>query len=381
MDFVVGLPRTERGFVGVMVVVDRLSKMVRFIPYAKANKEGVPQAAETARLFMDTVFRSHGMPRVITTDRDPQFTSAFWRSLWGLLDTKLAMSTAFHPETDGQSERVIRTLKQMLRAFVNDAQDNWDELLAPLEFAHNCSWHDSTHEVPFVTVYGRMPPTPAILWSKRKLQGDQPMAVALAERMRQALVRAKEQLATAQARQAREKNKHRSAHEFKVGDRVLLTTEHLRKYPGAGPKKKLSPVAVGPYTVTAVYGKKAVRLDLPRQLQGIHPVVNIERLRLYHDGEDKFPGRMRYIQPGPVTEIEGAPAFDVGAFLDRKLRAVSTRVSRGRRTPVKRMQVLVRWEGYGPEWDIWCDEHWLKQDLKESFDVYLEAMPNPPDLG
>src|SRR6266511_685843 len=125
-------------------MVDRLSKRDHFEPTVTTAT-----APDTAKLFFSSIFRLHGLPRAIVSDRDSKFTSRFWQELFRLLGVKLAMSTAFHPQTDGQTERANRTLEDMLRAFVNYRQTNWDECLPAAEFAYNNSLQASTGYTPF----------------------------------------------------------------------------------------------------------------------------------------------------------------------------------------------------------------------------------------
>ncbi|CAI7770301.1 unnamed protein product [Closterium sp. NIES-53] len=156
LDFIADLRRTRDGYTAILVFVDRLTKMVHFVPTTTDVS-----AEDTARLFVTHVFRLHGLPRVLVSDRDPRFTSRFWREVTETLGTKLKMSSALHPQTDGQTERTNRTLEQMLRSFISPTQDNWDELLPMAESAVNNSVHDSTHEKPFILNCGRHPTTPA----------------------------------------------------------------------------------------------------------------------------------------------------------------------------------------------------------------------------
>jgi len=139
MDFVMGLPQTKNNFTAILVFVDRLTKMVHLVPTTDTV-----DAEQTALLFIRWVFALHGLPRHIVADRDSRFTSTLWRELMQALQTKVGLSTAFHPQTDGQTERVNRTMEQMLRMFVNSAQDDWDEFLPLVEFAYNNASHDST---------------------------------------------------------------------------------------------------------------------------------------------------------------------------------------------------------------------------------------------
>jgi transposase InsO family protein len=143
MDFVVGLPRTPRGKDAIWVVVDRLTKSAHFIPMKTTNS-----AEELVPLYMKEVLRLHGVPKSIVSDRDSKFVSKFWQSLHNALGTKLSLSVAFHPQTDGQSERTIQTLEDMLRTCVLSRKGSWEDHLALIEFAYNNSYHASIEMAP-----------------------------------------------------------------------------------------------------------------------------------------------------------------------------------------------------------------------------------------
>lgn len=159
LDFVFGFPKDSQGRDGVLVFVDRLSKMV----HLTAVKQSIT-AEESAAVFLDSVFRLHGLPETLVSDRDPRFTSLFWRSLFKLLDTKLQMSTAAHPQTDGQTERVNRVLEDVLRSYATSFSE-WSQFLPLVEFALNNSVHASTGMSPFYVNYGRHPRVPSMLSS------------------------------------------------------------------------------------------------------------------------------------------------------------------------------------------------------------------------
>ena len=155
MDFISGLPRTKKGNDAIWVIVDRLTKSAHFLPIKVTFS-----LERLAKLYIDEIVSRHGIPISIVSDRDPRFTSRFWPSLQKALGTKLKFSTAFHPQTDGQSERTIQTLEDMLRACVMDFAGSWDEHLPLMEFAYNNSYHSSIGMPPYEALYGRKCRTP-----------------------------------------------------------------------------------------------------------------------------------------------------------------------------------------------------------------------------
>ena len=148
MDFISGLPRTQSGYDKIWVIVDRLTKSAHFLPVKETDS-----TEKLARLYIKEIVSRHGIPLSIISDRDGRFTSRFWQSLQKALGTRLDMSTAFHPQTDGQSERTIQTLEDMLRACVMDFGGSWDLHLPLAEFSYNNSYHASIKAAPFEYLY------------------------------------------------------------------------------------------------------------------------------------------------------------------------------------------------------------------------------------
>ncbi|GJZ83576.1 DNA/RNA polymerases superfamily protein [Tanacetum coccineum] len=201
MDFVTGLPTTQKRHDAIWVVVDRLTKSAHFLPIRK--NYGISKLAE---IFRQEIVRLHGTPTSIVSDRDPKFTSRFWKGLQKAWGTRLKFSTTFHPQTDGQSERTIQTLEDMLRACALEWTGSWDEYLCLVEFAYNNSWHASIKAAPFELLYGRKCRAP-ICWDEvgeRLIEGPE-----LIEITNEKVVVAKEKLKEARSRQKSYADKHR----------------------------------------------------------------------------------------------------------------------------------------------------------------------------
>ncbi|CAL2272040.1 unnamed protein product [Prunus armeniaca] len=160
MEFVFKLPRTSKGHDGIWVIVDRLTKSAHFLPIKETYS-----LSKLAKLFVDEIVRLHRAPMSIVSDRDARFTSHFWKCLHEAMGTKLQFSKTFHPQTDGQSERTIQTLEDMLRSCVLHLKDNWDTHLALVDFAYNNSYHSSIEMSPYEALYGRQCRTP-ICWNE-----------------------------------------------------------------------------------------------------------------------------------------------------------------------------------------------------------------------
>jgi hypothetical protein len=160
MDFIMGLPRSNRGHDSIWVIIDRLTKVAHFLPVKTTHK-----GRDLADLYMSRIVSLHGVPKVIVSDRGTQFTSRFWNKLHKALGTKLSFSTAYHPQTRGQTERVNQILKDMLRAFVLSYGTKWEDCLPFAEFSYNNSYQASLQMAPFEALYGRKCHTP-LNWSE-----------------------------------------------------------------------------------------------------------------------------------------------------------------------------------------------------------------------
>ena len=271
MDFITKLPRTTRGADTIWVIVDRLTKSAHFIAIKESSS-----AEKLAEIFVRQIVSLHGIPVSIISDRDTRFTSRFWQKFQEELGTRLHFSTAFHPQTDGQSERTIHTLEDMLRACAIDFGGNWDEHLHLAEFSYNNSYHSSIQMPPYEALYGRKCRTP-VCWGEvgQLVLGSTDIVMQTTEKIQ--MIR--ERLATANSRQKSYADRRRSDLEFQVGDYVLLKVSPWKGVIRFRKRGKLGPRFIGPYKVIARVGKVAYRLELPDELSLIHNTFHVSQLR------------------------------------------------------------------------------------------------------
>jgi len=295
MDFVLGLPKSSAGRDSILVVVDRFSKMAHFIPCKKAN-----DASHVADLVFREIIRIHGMPRSIVSDRDSKFLSHFWRSLWGRLGTKLLFSTTCHPQTDGQTEVVNRTLGTMLRAVLKHNLKRWEACLPHIEFAYNRAVHSSTNHSPFEVVYGFNPLSPLDLLpvpniSMFKLTDGQ----AKADFVRKLHEKVKDQITKKNESYAKQANKGRRKVVFQPGDWVWV---HMRKerFPEQR-KSKLLPRGNGPFQVLERINDNAYKIQMPGEYN-VSPTFNVADLSLFDAGEDVSDLTTNPVQEGGNDE-------------------------------------------------------------------------------
>jgi hypothetical protein len=326
MDFITDLPCTPSGYDAVLVFVDRLSRFVLFAPCTKDT-----DALGTAKLLRNYVFCHHGLPSSIVSDRDTRFTSKVWTELMRLIGTSLNMSSAFHPQTDGLTERYNRVLEEYLRSYVSATRDDWDEWLPMAQFAINNSKQESLKATPFFLNYGRHPRTPAALVTSSDVPGAEEFAASMHEHIK----KAKSALEAAQQRQKAIADGKTRVVEFNVGDEVVLNGRNLTLRT-TGPNKLL-PKYVGPFKIQKRIGKVAYRLELPATMK-CHPVFHVSLLDRYHRS-----GRVQP-HPPPIEVDETGAWFTVDQILAHK------QVKLGRKTVDK---WLVKWTGYGPEHNEW----------------------------
>jgi transposase InsO family protein len=353
LDLITGLPRTPDGFDAILVVVDKCSKLLHLIPTTSSVT-----APELADLFFREIVRHHGIPSSIISDRDPRFTSSFWSQLWKRLGTSLAMSTAYHPETDGQTERANRTIEDMLRAYVNQRQDDWDHLLTAVEIAYNNSKQTSTGFSPYFLNYGQHPSFPLNSLTELSERSNNASVEELLEKLTGALIEAQENVKRAQLNQERQANQHRSEQEFEVGQQVWLSTATLRLKMKITPK--LSQRWIGPFIIKRKLSPLTYELDLPTSLS-IHPVFHISKLRLHCPSERFDPHRPPLPDRPPPEIIDQNEEYEVETIRDHRLAKWRGRMYK---------QYLVKWKGY-PEWEnTWEWEDTLTSSAKEVVEEY-----------
>lgn len=362
IDLITQLPKTKKGNDAIVVFVDKLSKLNHYA----ACKTAI-SAPALASTFMHEWVRLHGVPSSIVSDRDPRFTSHFWRALWKKLGTKLAMSTAYHPQSDGQTERANRTLEDMLRAFVHHRHDDWDEHLDTAEFAVNNSVQASTGFTPFQLVYGTHVPT-ALSVSLPASSSNNPTADEFLRTRQEALETAKKNLLAAQKKQAHYANKHRKQVTFAVGDKVLLSTANLNNEHRAA---KLLPRFVGPFPIVRVVNDVSYELSLPPSMSRLHPTFHVSKLKRWvEDSTSSFPGRSQDLAPPPPVYHDGEQKWEVESVVKKRTRKV------GRKNVV---EYLVLWKGY-PEWEkTWEPASGLKAAKKavQQFEQHAAATAAP----
>ena len=343
VDFITHLPKTKTGFTSICVFVDRLTKMIIVEPTTDKVT-----AAEVATLYFRAVFRHHGLPTSLISDRDSKFTSEFWLELQKALNTHLNMSSAGHAQTDGQTERANRTLIEMLRAYIGPHHDDWDRHLVAAEFAYNNSVNATTGYTPFFLNSGHHPHTPLSLCVPPLKGLSKPVERFLTE-IRENLSKARSAILKAQETQAKYANEKRRDASFNTGDRVLLSSKRLKVALAENAKEKFQPLYYGPYTILKVVTPVTYKLDLPVTLK-IHPVIHVKYLKEYVDGAETFPDRPAYVPPPPPDIIGGQEHFFVEGF-------------RGHRGTGKKLRLLVKWKGHSDDNNVLRPISALSKDL------------------
>lgn len=324
MDFITKLPTstvpdgTAVTYDSIWVVIDRLTKWAYFIPWKETTT-----AEQLAYLFERNIVSHHGLPDDITSDRDKLFTSKFWQALMKRLDIKSKLSTSFHPQTDGQTERLNQVIEQYLRSYVNFEQDNWVDLLPTAQMAYNASKTNTTEVSPFFANYGYEPEL------RQGPLAEVPRAAIRADRLHEMHGMLRDTLEFVRDRMREHYDKHRlEGPRLEEGDKVFLLTRNLRT---KRPSKKLDFKKIGPFKITKKISTSNYELDLPKTMR--------LRAKVFH---------ISLLEPAPAnaklethTEAEDfEEAFDVETILD-------SRISEGK------LEYLIKWLDYEPASNSW----------------------------
>lgn len=346
MDFVEGPPKSQ-GYSVIFVVVDRLTKYAHFLaikhPYT---------AATIAQTFMDNVVKLHGLPQSIVTDRDTIFVSSFWKELFKLYQVNLKLSSAYHPQTDRQTERVNQCVEMFLRCAVQDSRTTWKAWLSLAELWYNSSYHSSIGCSPFKALYGYEPNVGA---TPTRSLSTSPSVAELVENRELHLKALKQHMAAAQNRMKLMADRHCSDLHFQKGDQVLLKLQPYTQSSVANwPHPKLSYKYYGLYTVVKRIGNVAYRLNLPHDSK-IHNVFHVSQLKPFiADYSPMFSDLPR------ATDIVASNSIPEEVIDRRLVRKGNTA------TP----QVLIKWSGLPDPTTTW-----------EEYNIVRQRFPDAPAWG
>ncbi|KAL0539843.1 hypothetical protein IC582_024064 [Cucumis melo] len=346
MDFITGLPRTLKGFTVIWVVVDRLTKSAHFVP-----GKSTYTASKWAQLYMSEIVRLHGVPVSIVSDRDARFTSKFWKGLQTAMGTRLDFSTAFHPQTDGQTERLNQVLEDMLRACALEFPGSWDSHLHLMEFAYNNSYQATIGMAPFEALYGKCCRSP-VCWGEvgeQRLMGPE-----LVQSTNEAIQKIRSRMHTAQSRQKSYADVRRKDLEFEVGDKVFLKVAPMRGVVRFERRGKLSPRFVGPFEILERIGPVAYRLALPPSLSTVHDVFHVSMLRKY------VP------DPSHVVDYEPLEIDENLSYTEQPVEVLAREVKTLRNKEIPLVKVL--WRNHRVEEATWEREDDMKSRYPELFE-------------
>lgn len=336
MDFIEGLPKSKNCNC-ILVVVDKFSRYAHFIPLSHPFT-----VLDVAILYMNNVFKLNGLPAVIISDRDRIFTSFVWQELFKLVGTELRMSTAYHPKTDGQIERVNQCLETYLRCFVHACPIKWHQWLSLAEFWYNTSYHSTLGNTPFVILYGHEPRQLGIDALESCQIPDLQQWLANRSLMQQFL---QQHLIRAQKKMKDQADKKRNDREFGIGDSVFLKIQpYIQTSLAPRSSNKLSFRYFGPYTVVDRIGSAAYKLHLPMGCT-IHPVFHVSLLK-------------KAVHPTTSVSPE-LPDLSYELQLPQTILDHRLHQQQNKMIP----KVLIKWSNWPVELSTWEDELPLRQQF------------------
>jgi hypothetical protein len=329
------------------VIIDRLTKTAHFLPVHTTYS-----AKKYAEVYLDQIVRLHGVPKTIISDREAQFIARFWEQLQYALGTKLIRSSAYHPQTDRQTERVDQILEDMLRACIIHYGTSWDKSLTLAEFSYNNSYQSSLQMAPFEALYGQRCRTP-LSWSEtgeRKIFGPD-LIVEAEDKVK--VIQAN--LKAVQSRQKSYADQRRKPLQFQVGDFVYLRISPTKGVQRFSIKGKLAPRYVRPFEILEVCGPVAYRIHLPSQLAAVHDIFHVSQLKKCI----KVP-----------TEIVEAQAIKIEpdlSYTEQPIEFLDTKERVTRRKKIKMYKIL--WNYHTEEEVTWETESYLQRN----FPNFLQA--------
>ena len=357
MDFILSLPEVD-SYNSIWVIIDRLTKRAHFIPIKMGSDESSAKAC--AVLFRKEYQRLHGIPETIISDRDCRFTSIFWQELMKLQGSVHSLSSAFRPNTDGQSERTNRFIEDYLRNYVHASQNNWVELLYSAEIAYNSRRHDSIKMSPFEADLGYIPRTvPDYIFDKIVGCQRKREAHLQFQDQQKVLKLLKENLKLAQARMCKYYDRNRPVQVFELGDKVMISVKNLDiQHLGIDKSGsvKFGPLWIGPYIVIKKTSIDTYRLQLPIGLR-LHPEFHTSLLKPYVKDLDK--NRLNK----PNESMIGADGIAEAFLIDDII---------GHKKMKKKIYYLVKWLGYPSEYDTWEEHSNIYKPAAGLIDNYLE---------
>jgi hypothetical protein len=333
MDFITRFPRTSKLHDSIMALVYKITKAAHFIPLKTTHK-----VADVVDIFMKEVARLHRIPKTIMSDRDSKFTSNFWKGLFKGFRTNMNFSTAYHPESDGQTKRVNRVIEDILRMYVMDKPSKWEDYFHFVEFAYNNGYQASLKMSSFESLYGRNYNTP-LSWDNptdRTVVGSK-----LLKEMEDQMIKIKKNLKVSQDRKKIYVDKNIIHREFKVGDHVFLKVKANKSSLKLGSCTKLAAKFCGPFEILERIGSVAYMITLPTSMY-VHNVFHISFL-------NKYIPDANHVIDWNVIEVEQEGTFQVHpmCILDRKIKHLWNRAIG---------IVKVQWTWYGLEDTTWEHE-------------------------
>ena len=353
MDFITSLPKTKNGYDTVLVIVDRLTKRCLFIPTS-----ATATAKDIAQLFLKHYFKDHGIPKTIVSDRDPKFTALLWKNFMKILNSKQKLSSAFRPQTDGQTERTNRFIQDYLRGSINSFQNDWDDFINIAEFAYNSRFHSSIGMSPFEADIGYNPYTPIDVKRDKEFKSLKTSEQEFLLRQEANLKIAQDCMAQAQETMKYYYDRNRKEQHFKIGDLVLVDARNMDvRHKGSAQKNKLAPRYIGPFEVIELVNKDSYKLKLNPGVK-LHPIFHTSLLKKYEKDDKRENKPAKVLLKDGITE---------GQLVEAII---------GRRQRKQQTEYLVKWQGESKRQATWEPVANLDQ-VQGLIHQYLESKRKP----